>query len=105
MYSLSNILALKEEQFDCILCLSIFKNFDHFLGSDFIEDFLRYIKKRLIFKGILILDLSYWKVKEKTKINPDKIKSLLVENLSFIFLDKVGGKGLDQRELYIFLSY
>ncbi len=98
-------MALKEEQFECVFCLSIFKYLYHFFGQNFIEEFLIYIKRRITFKGLLVLDLSFWKVKQNTNISVDKIKDILINKLSFVFLDKVGEIGKDQRELYIFLSY
>ena len=79
MYYLSNLLSLKEEQFDCVFCLSIFKHFDQFLGESFINDFLLYLKRRVTFKGLLILDLSYWKIKSSSRVSPDKIREILVE--------------------------
>jgi hypothetical protein len=64
-----------------------------------------YLKGKLNFKGILVLDLSYWKLKGNVKLGPERIKDILTNRLSFVFLEKVGGNGWDQRELYIFLSY
>ncbi len=73
--------------------MSIFKYLHHFFGEDFIIEFLIYLKNWLVFKGLLILDLSYFKIKDKTKINPERVKEILVNRLSFVFLDKLGGNG------------
>lgn len=86
-------MALKEEKFECVFCMSIFKHLDRFLGENFIYDFLVYLKGKLTFKGILVLDFSYWKLKGNQKLNPERIKDILVSRLSFIFIDKVGGIG------------
>lgn len=62
------------------------------LGTDFIIEFLRYIKSVLKLKGVLILDLSYKReksYKNHKDTNREFIIKLLTEKMDFIYIEGV----------------
>lgn len=60
------------------------------LGTDFIIEFLRYVKSLIKLKGVLVLDLSYKREKNHKihkETNKDFIINLLTEKLDFILIE------------------